>query len=216
MRKMKLVAMASVLCLLLGSTVQAAKSQTSYIQVVQEVDLEIDGEKVIPVVSEGSKNVSVEEGMKYLNVDTEYYDRYTMDVSLETLAGEAKQLNSGSVTLTFRVPKVSPDCKVVVLHWAEGSSAPEQLPCKAGDGVVSATFTSFSPVVILVSYPGSTGGSNAGGSSAAPAAPAAAAPAAASGTVSPKTGEGFELYMAAAVAVLALAGGVVFERKSRA
>lgn len=75
------------------------------------------------------------------------------DVSASGAAAEILAAN-GSVTLTFAVPAVSANSAVVVLHYnanidGNGNGGWEVVPASAGDGTVSATFTSLSPVVIM-------------------------------------------------------------------
>lgn len=103
-------------------------------------------------------------------------------------------LLDGSVPVTFIVPGVTPESKVALRHWINGSNTYEDLPVEVGNGTVKATFTSFSPVVIVVEQPGVT----------APA----------DGVKSPKTGENSVVYMAEMIALLSLAG-LVFSRKRR-
>lgn len=102
---------------------------------------------------------------------------WAMDLHAEIPAG-------GSVTITFDVPNVSANQNVYVLHFENGAWV------KVGEGkgsVVKATFTSLSPVAIVVEKPAS-----------------APAP---SGPTSPTTGEETALLVVAAVVAL-LAGTV--------
>ena len=230
MKKMKLLALSAVLCLALGATAQAAGSSSGVVQVSQEpvkasVTDKTTGESlgetdVVPAIASGSTEVSTEEAKSALGISSDDYDSYVLDVTLQTLDEKTVDLSSGSIDVTFKIPSVTPSSKVAVLHWADGSNTPESLPATAGDGTVTATFTSFSPVQILVANESSSGdsgsgssgsGSSGSSSSGSSSSGSSTAPAA----VSPKTAEGSELYVAAAVAVLALAGTVVFTKKAR-
>lgn len=106
---------------------------------------------------------------------------WVMDLSVEIPAG-------GSVTITFDVPNAAADQKVYVLHY-NGSKWE-----KVGEGTgktVKATFTSLSPVAIVVEK----------------------APATNPGHTSPVTGEEPVLLVAAVVALLAGAVAVVAMKK---
>ena len=85
------------------------------------------------------------------------------------------------VTITFNVSGVTADSHVAVLHY--NGSAWEVVSSKAGNGTVTATFTSLSPVAIVTDAAGS----------------------AASGDASPKTGEP-AVALIGVVALLAAAG----------
>ena len=217
MKKMKLAAVAAVLCLMIGTTAQAAGSSASGVGVdqtpvtasVTKADGTVVTAEVVPVINPGSNSVSGETARDILGMSR--YASYTVDVSLQTLDGEAVTLNEGSIDVNFRIPDVEPGTIVAVMHWADGSSEPESLSCHGGEGTITATFTSFSPVEILVGE----GGSTPSQPSDSTPADTTAAGTATTGTVSPKTAEGYELYMAAAVAVVALAGAAVFTRKAR-
>lgn len=235
MKKMKLLALSAVLCLALGATAQAAGSSSGVVQVSQEpvkasVTDKTTGESlgetdVVPAIASGSTEVSAEEAKSALGISSDDYDSYVLDVTLQTLDEKTVDLSSGSIDVTFKIPSVTPSSKVAVLHWADGSNTPESLPATAGDGTVTATFTSFSPVQILVANESSSGdsgsGSSGSGSSGSSSSGSSSSGSSSSGSstapaaVSPKTAEGSELYVAAAVAVLALAGTVVFTKKAR-
>ena len=163
MKKMKLVALSAVLCLVLGMTVNAEGSSAGGVQVSQETKTatvtKADGTKVenaavVPVVKESSKAVVKEEAKKALKIDSDNFTSYTMDVSLamadDTTSAVTLADGSAAIEVAFKVPEVKASSKVVVLHWKGGATEPEQLPVTVGDGVVKAVFTSFSPVEILV------------------------------------------------------------------
>lgn len=96
------------------------------------------------------------------------------------------------VTITFDVPGVGPDTKVAVLHF--NGSEWEVVEATVGDGTITATFTSLSPVAFVVDKNTATGAVTSDGSS-----------------VSPKTGENTGMLTASvAAAVLVLGAGCVF------
>lgn len=97
------------------------------------------------------------------------------------------------VKLTFSISGVTSSSKVVILHY--NGSAWEKVAVDAvGDGTVTATFTSLSPVAFVVEGAGN----------------------AAAGTTSPKTGSSPVAMMAAFGAVICMAGIVVLSKKERA
>ncbi len=106
-------------------------------------------------------------------------------------------LIDGTVPVTFFVPGVTPESKVALRHWINGSSTYEDLPVEVGNGTVKAEFTSFSPVVIVVEQPG-------------------VAAMVENGPVSPKTGESSVIYVMEAVALLSLLGLFTCRRKRQA
>lgn len=92
------------------------------------------------------------------------------------------------ITITFKVPGVLSSTNVAVLHYENGAWKEE--PSKAGKGTITATFNSLSPVAFVVDKN-----------------------TAASSTESPKTGETPMVAVAGVVAVLAIAGAVVFRKR---
>lgn len=102
------------------------------------------------------------------------------------------------VTITFDVPGVGADTKVAVLHY--NGSAWEVLEGTAGNGTITATFTSLSPVAFVVDKNTATGTSTGSNTSTG-----------SSSSVSPKTGEDLGMLTATvAAAVLVLGAGCVF------
>ena len=244
MKKMKLVALSAVLCLVLGMTVNAEGSSAGGVQVSQETKTatvtKADGTKVenaavVPVVKESSKAVAKEEAKKALKIDSDNFTSYTMDVYLAMAEDTSSVVTladgSAAIEVAFSVPEVKASSKVVVLHWKGGATEPEQLPVTVEDGVVKAVFTSFSPVEILVyngsentpdnentpkpSDPNKPGPSNGSGSSNSSGS-GSTTTTASTGT-SPKTADSSAvIYVAEALAVLSLAGAVICRKKSRA
>ncbi len=76
------------------------------------------------------------------------------DVSAYGTAADILAAN-GSVTITFQISYIKKGDPAVVLH--KGSTGWETLPSWTGNGTVSATFTSLSPVMILVEEPAQSG-----------------------------------------------------------
>ena len=104
------------------------------------------------------------------------------------------------VTITFDVPGVGADTKVAVLHY--NGSAWEVLEGTAGNGTITATFTSLSPVAFVVDKNTATATGTSNGSNTS---------AGSSSSVSPKTGEDLGMLTATfAAAVLVLGAGCVF------
>lgn len=104
------------------------------------------------------------------------------------------------VTITFQVPGVKAGSTVAVLHY--NGSAWERITkdVKAGDGTISATFDSLSPVAFVVDKEAAEAASTSTSTSAK----------------SPKTGEFNVLGMAGIVAVIALGGmAVTYSRKRK-
>lgn len=97
------------------------------------------------------------------------------------------------ITVTFQVPTVVSTTKVAVLHYGAGGW--ENVAATPGKGIISATFTSLSPVAIVVdkNTAVSTSPSKTG--------------------TSPKTGEFGTTSAVAVLAILAIGGAVVCYRK---
>ena len=108
-------------------------------------------------------------------------------------------------TLSFNVTGVTADSHVAVLHYDTAAGAWEVVESKAGNGTITATFDSLSPVAFVVDGNAAAGSTAAGASSQTSA-------------TSPKTGETSVLSMAAVIAAAALAGMAVvsFRSKKRA
>ena len=96
------------------------------------------------------------------------------------------------VTIRFNVPGVTTSTKVAVLHYDTEKEAWEVVESKAGQGTITATFNSLSPVAFVVDK--STSAS----------------------TTSPQTGEHSMVVLFGAVAVVAACGAVGLSRKKRA
>ena len=126
------------------------------------------------------------------------------------------------VTITFKVTGVTASTKVAVLHYNTTTKAWEKVESKAGDGTVTATFTSLSPVAFVVdkataastttTNKGTTTTTNKGTTTTTNKGTTSSTTASAS-TTSPKTGETNVMMYAGIVAVAAVAGMAVTRRK---
>lgn len=96
------------------------------------------------------------------------------------------------VTITFQVPGVTEDSQVAVIHYTSGAWE-NVTPVTLGDGTVTASFDSLSPVgIVMKDVPGTAGDE----------------------AVSPKTGENSPAMLAGGIAVLALAAAYVLRKKA--
>lgn len=95
------------------------------------------------------------------------------------------------VTITFKVPGVTPSSKVAILCYNKDKGIWEVVPCEAGDGTITATFDYLSLVAFVVDKDTLT-------------------------STSPKTGESTTPVALMAVIMLAAGGVYVLSRKSRA
>lgn len=93
------------------------------------------------------------------------------------------------LTITFKVPGVLPTTKVAVLHYVDGAWQVE--PSKAGNGTITATFDSLSPVAFVVDKNTSS-----------------------SAVTSPETGENTAVPAVGAVVIVAVLGAAVLRKKA--
>lgn len=107
------------------------------------------------------------------------------------------------LTITFKVTGVNANSKAAVLHFNTETNTWEVLDTVVGEGTLTATFNSLSPVVFVVDK---TTASNITGSTSTGS----------SSTTSPKTGEANVMAMAGGIALLAIAGMAVVTRRKRA
>lgn len=173
---------------------------------VQATVVRADGQVVTtivhPFLMPGTRTVSLEQAQKILGTKSGCAI-YVLDLSIVDAAGDYSQvtLKEGAVPVTFYVPGVTPQSRVVVRHWINGTDKYEDVPVELGSGTVTATFTSFSPVVIMVAQDGApvTATATAGTST---------------GRVSPKTAESSWIYVVEAVALLSFLGLAVCRKKA--
>lgn len=93
------------------------------------------------------------------------------------------------LTITFKVPGVLSTTKVAVLHYVDGAWQVE--PSKAGNGTITATFDSLSPVAFVVDKNTSS-----------------------SAVTSPETGENTAVPAVGAVVIVAVLGAAVLRKKA--
>lgn len=122
------------------------------------------------------------------------------------------------VTITFKVTGVAASTKVAVLHYNTTTKAWEKVESKAGDGTITATFTSLSPVAFVAdkATDASTTTTNKGTTTTTTnkgTTSSTTGSTTASSTTSPKTGETNVMMYAGIVAVAAFAGMAVTRRK---
>lgn len=229
MRKTKFLALTAALCLLFGTQAMAAPSRagdvslakyylTATVQSGSSSPREAKVDPRLQPVSETDKTkmeVKVNEKANEL-LGTQNPNVYLFDAYLVLSGTEIKcTLASGSsVTLEFNVPNVKPGSKVKVLHWANGiDSEPEVLGATPGEGTVAVTFTSLSPIAILVDNSSVTPPQDPTPDPAPEPAPDPVITQDTSGRVSPKTAETAMIYVLEAAVVLSFVGLVVFTRK---
>lgn len=171
-----LVMCLSVSALAAGASTTGVKVDTAVMADGTKAEVTESASAVTPTTAEAAAAVQVE-GVKADDLTV----AWVKDISVTIPAG-------GSVTITFDVPNAAADQKVYVLHYNGNQWE------KVGEGTgktVKATFTSLSPVAIVV----------------------AKAPASNPGQTSPVTGEEPVLLVAAVVALLAGAVAVVTLKK---
>lgn len=110
-----------------------------------------------------------------------------IDVREVVVVGDAS-LVEFPLTITFKVPGVLATTKVAVLHYVDGAWQVE--PSKAGNGTITATFDSLSPVAFVIDKNTSS-----------------------SAVTSPETGENTAIPAVGAVVIAAVFGAVVLRKK---
>lgn len=116
------------------------------------------------------------------------------------------------VTITFKVTGVKPGSKVKVLHYDMKKKKWEVLDTIVGDGTVTVTFNSLSPVAFVVDGKTAEANKGNGGINNIPTTPGTSS----TGKTSPKTGETPVGAYAGAVAMIAALGmGVTFYKKKK-
>lgn len=111
-----------------------------------------------------------------------------IDVRDVVIIGDAS-LVEFPVTITFKVPGVLETTKVAVLHYVNGAWQVE--PSKAGNGTITATFDSLSPVAFVIDKNTSS-----------------------SAATSPQTGENTAVPVVGAVVIIAVLGAAVLGKKT--
>ena len=111
-----------------------------------------------------------------------------IDVRDVVIVGDAS-LVEFPLTITFKVPGVLATTKVAVLHYVNGAWQVE--PSKAGNGTITATFDSLSPVAFVVDKNTSS-----------------------SAVTSPQTGENTAVPAVGAVVIVAILGAALLGKKT--
>lgn len=111
-----------------------------------------------------------------------------IDVRDVVIVGDAS-LVEFPLTITFKVPGVLATTKVAVLHYVNGAWQVE--PSKAGNGTITATFDSLSPVAFVVDKN-----------------------TASSAVTSPQTGENTAVPVVGAVVIVAILGAALLGKKT--
>ena len=148
--------------------------------------------KTLPETSQSAaEEVKKPEKVKEVLADKYVEGMYVMDVQEVVVEGDASQVQ-WPVTITFSVPGVVSTTKVAVLHY--NGSAWEVVDSKAGEGTITATFNSLSPVAFVIDKN----------------------TAATTTSTSPKTGESFAVIGLGVIALMAAGGAYGLSRKKRA
>lgn len=146
----------------------------------------------LPETSQSAaEEVKKPEKVKEVLADKYVEGMYVMDVQEVVVEGDASQVQ-WPVTITFSVPGVVSTTKVAVLHY--NGSAWEVVDSKAGEGTITATFNSLSPVAFVIDKN----------------------TAATTTSTSPKTGESFAVIGLGVIALMAAGGAYGLSRKKRA
>ena len=146
----------------------------------------------LPETSQSAaEEVKKPEKVKEVLADKYVEGMYVMDVQEVVVEGTIPA-DQWPVTITFSVPGVVSTTKVAVLHYT--GSAWEVVPSQAGEGTITATFNSLSPVAFVVDR-------NTLGSTT---------------STSPKTGESFAVIGLGVIALMAAGGAYGLSRKKRA
>lgn len=136
-------------------------------------------------LAEGIKDVSALKAV----LGSAYVDGMeVIDVRDVVIVGDAS-LVEFPLTITFKVPGVLSTTKVAVLHYVDGAWQVE--PSKAGNGTITATFDSLSPVAFVVDKNTSS-----------------------SAVTSPETGENTAVPAVGAVVIVAVLGAAVLRKKA--
>lgn len=184
--KKKLISLAGAVMLVVAMATSAMAAPVSSVQesIMPEIKGEIvasNGDKVTATISETTQSIDLkDEAVSKLVADVKNATVHSIfDVTLDN---EAVFANGGSVKIPFTVAGIAGK-DVVVLHY--NGTAWEVVTSTVSGNVVTATFTSLSPVAIVVGD-AQTGGGTQGG------------------VQSPETGMGFETIAVMGVALCAV------------
>jgi hypothetical protein len=155
MKKKMAGVLAILMVLCMGTTVYAADSpngKTTYEQLAQDKKTAVSSVasdvSSVTVSSEAVSAENLEEA--YTQADKAVNGAYTYDV-LGAVELTTSDDISGGVTITFQIAGVKAGDNIVVFHKTKAGTW-ERIAPIVGDGYVTATFSSLSPVAI-VSYP---------------------------------------------------------------
>lgn len=238
MKKMKMLILTMVLTLAMGAQAMAAPSAggvtSGNVNGVSESlskELEEAGKSTenLKVVVTGTEvNVTKEEALKMLQKSNDC-NVFMMDVSL-VLDDEYFALSEGhSVDVKLTMAGIKADSEVVVRHMKEDDTWETLTIKEVGEGYVVTTFTSFSPVAVVVGKTvennqtsstddkkNETSTENDQTSATAPTSTPAQTTTAQTTTASPKTAETNRIVAVEMMAVAAFAGMIIFGKKARA
>lgn len=201
--KKRLMALACVAVLTLGMSMTALASNPSVqAGIVTGVDKVVDknnatltsGTVIVEAIDDGHEHddekdyISTEANMKK---ELEALNAYeagmkVVDVKNVKIVGDASKVTF-PITITFKVNGIKAGDKVILLHYVDDSKGWEKLDTTTGNGTVTATFNSLSPVAFI---------------KVADAA-----------TTSPTTGEPVSLMLAGAVVALGTVGTVISKKR---
>lgn len=177
---------AVVLTVAMGVTSFAAGSASTNGVATVKGATDKNGNPVTATISASSQAAPSTESLKDILGDSYVEGMSVVDVMDVTVPDGT----AFPVTITFNVPGVTANSKVAALHY--NGNAWEKVEAKAGDAVVTATFTSLSPVAIVADKAASDGAA----------------------VSSPKTGETAPIAMIGAVAVIAAAAAYGLKKKA--
>ncbi len=176
MKKLFSIVLTLSLVFVLSASVFAAPSEENTVEVVGATDG--NGAVVEVTLSEPAKTLTEEEAAEVIGeAAATVVDIQEVSVPAET---------TFPVTITFSVDGITADMTVYCLHW-NGSSW-DKLDAIAGDGTVTCTFTSLSPIAFVTE----------------------------AAATSPTTGEVNWIIIVGLVAIAALLGAYGFTRKAQA
>ncbi|MDD3141936.1 MAG: LPXTG cell wall anchor domain-containing protein [Lachnospiraceae bacterium] len=181
MRKLVKIILAATLVLSMSATALAAGSKEQAVEVRSAVDK--NGNAVTITVEASSQ------GLSEAQIESATGEDNTSILKIMDL--EAPEGTVFPITVTLNVAGVKAGMAIHVLHW--NGTAWEEVSATAGDGTVTATFSSLSPVAIVAEKAAST-----------------------TAAKSPKTGEVNYVMFAAMISIIALASAYSVYRKKKA
>lgn len=187
LKKLAGVVLAAVMVCAMGMSALAAGSPTSKLQATAK---DQNGNTVEVTVTETNQGAPDKTEIKDL-VGNDYVDTMQVVALMDVSVSGAE----GPVTITFDYPGVNSNTKVAVLHW--NGSAWEYIPATVSNGKITATFSSLSPVAIIVDSATMTQPSAGTGS----------------GATSPNTGESSVVFALGIVALVAACGALGLSKK---